>query len=276
MTKTGAILTIAIPMTLLLAGSGAYNYVQQKKIQKQKRLLYAAQDKQKRTENQATQTEQQLREDLTAAQAAITRQRSDLASAASELTTLRTTTSDAQAQLDAANQSARNSQAAAAEAQAKIQGANLQEGKIQMLEMEMAIYKKMGTPQQILAKLDELTRANATIAQQATRPTPRPAAPVELVAPSSPTPVAPVKFSNEVATILKYDPAYDFYVVSAGANNGLKKGDKFVIIRDQKTMGRIEITRAESALSIAVFDPAFTRPTRAFQKGDRVVDLNKP
>ena len=276
MTKTGAILTIAIPLTLLLAGSGAYNYVQQQKIQKQKRLLYAAQDKQKRTENQATQTEQQLREDLTAAQAAITRQRSDLASAASELTTLRTTTSDAQAQLDAANQSARNSQAAAAEAQAKIQGANLQEGKIQMLEMEMAIYKKMGTPQQILAKLDELTRANATLTQQATRPTPRPAAPAELVTPSSPTPVAPVKFSNEVATILKYDPAYDFYVISAGANNGLKKGDKFIIIRDQKTMGRIEITRAESALSIAVFDPAFTRPTRAFQKGDRVVDLNKP
>lgn len=270
MSKTGSILFAAIPLTLLLAASGTYNYVQQQKIQNQKAAVFAAQDKQKGNAESAAQTEQQLREDLAAAQAAITSQRTDLAAIAGELTTLRATTADAQAQLKAANQAARNSQAAAAQAQAKIQTANLQGGRVNVLEMELAIYKKFGTPQEILAKLNELTRAQAALAKPENNPVVAP------VAPKPPPIAAPEKIRGEIGVILKHDPQFDFYVVNVGADIGLKKGDKFMIIRGQKAMGRIEITRAERALSIAVFDPAFTRPPRAFQQGDRVVDLNKP
>ena len=85
-----------------------------------------------------------------------------------------------------------------------------------------------------------------------------------------------VAVSGQIATIQKHNPQHDFYVINVGSDLGLKKGDKFNILRNGQAVGRIEITRAQPVMSIATTDRAFPRPQMPFKPGDQVIDANQP
>ena len=262
MTKFGAILSTAIPLTLLLAALGAYNIVQHRAGQKQSQAFQIQQDRLLTAAARTRETEAQLRADLNQARAQLSKIQTDLASAAAELSTLRSTTADAQGTVEAANQAASNAQAAAAQAQAQLQQAQLRGNGDAQLSAQLADYKTLGTPKEIRARIDKLAQAKVV----EVLPEPQPPQ----------TPTAPTRVSEQIATIQKHNPQHDFYVINVGSDFGLKKGDKFNILRNGQAVGRIEITRAQPVMSIATTDRAFPRPQIPFKPGDQVMDVNQP
>jgi hypothetical protein len=71
--------------------------------------------------------------------------------------------------------------------------------------------------------------------------------------------------------ILNYDPVYKFYNIDAGANRGIKVGDKFTVFRDGKEVGNIEIRRVTPTRSVAVYQKGFPKPSEEFKSGDKVM-----
>ena len=73
--------------------------------------------------------------------------------------------------------------------------------------------------------------------------------------------------------ILNFDPALNFYNIDAGANRGIKVGDKFTVFRDGKEVGKIEIRRVQPTSSVAVYQKGFPRPSAPFKSGDRLMKV---
>ena len=57
------------------------------------------------------------------------------------------------------------------------------------------------------------------------------------------------------------------------AVNEIKKDDKFVIVRDGKLVGKIEIISTTILTSIAVYQKEFPKPSEPFKRGDKVMKI---
>ena len=76
-----------------------------------------------------------------------------------------------------------------------------------------------------------------------------------------------------VYTIQSHDIEHDFYVINAGSDNGIKKGDTFTVVRAGKEIGKIEIARTQPTVSIAVYQKGFPRPSAPFKSGERLMKV---
>ena len=121
---------------------------------------------------------------------------------------------------------------------------------------QIAAYENLGTPQDIKDRLDRLAKLEA-----ATAPAPKKNVPKKTNA-------------GEVGTIQNHDPQLDFYVINVGSDNGINKGDQFTIFRAGKAIGKIEISRTQPTVSIAVYQRGFPKPPTPFKSGDKVMNIN--
>ena len=159
-------------------------------------------------------------------------------------------------QIDQANSSAQIAQAAAAKANSDLQAAQQMVNQVPTLKGQIAAYENLGTPQDIKTKLDRLEKLEAA------------AAPV-------PKKNIPKKTNTgEVGTIQNHDPQLDFYVINVGSDNGVNKGDKYTIFRAGRAIGKIEISRTQPTVSIAVYQKEFPKPPAPFKSGDKVMKIN--
>jgi len=124
------------------------------------------------------------------------------------------------------------------------------------LKGQIAAYENLGTPQDIKDRLDRLAKLEA-----ATAPAPKKNVPKKTNA-------------GEVGTIQNHDPQLDFYVINVGSDNGINKGDQFTIFRAGKAIGKIEISRTQPTVSIAVYQRGFPKPPTPFKSGDKVMNIN--
>jgi F0F1-type ATP synthase membrane subunit b/b' len=79
---------------------------------------------------------------------------------------------------------------------------------------------------------------------------------------------------GEVAKVGVWDAANKFGVFHAGAENGIKVGDKFTIFRDGAAIGKIVVQRVTPVLSVFEADPAFGQPQSPYKIGDSVMKTN--
>ena len=63
-------------------------------------------------------------------------------------------------------------------------------------------------------------------------------------------------------------------VARALSDNGINIGDKFTIVRAGKEIGKIEISRTQPTVSIAVYKKGFPKPPAPFKSGDKVMKIN--
>ena len=120
---------------------------------------------------------------------------------------------------------------------------------------QIAAYENLGTPENIKTMLDRLAKLEA-----ATAPAPNKNVPKKTKA-------------GKVGTIQTHDPQLHFYVIDAGADDGIKKGDTFAIFRNGKAIGKIEISRLQATVSIGVYQKGFLKPTAPFKIGDEVMKI---
>jgi len=223
---------------------------QQEEIKTQNKRLMA-------TEAKARKLDRKLQDGLATTKAELTGRDSQILKLQDQIDGLQTTATANRQQVDEANEAARNAQAAAAQAQAQFQQAEQLTAQIPDLQSQLVAYQKLGTPKEIQTRLDQLANQKAA-----------PAAPK--------APVAPLNQPGQIGTILNHDPKFDFYVINAGTNVGIKRGDKYSIYRERKAVGRIQITSAQPNLSIAAPDRAFPNPPVPFKVGDRVMNFIRP
>ena len=169
---------------------------------------------------------------------------------------LETSLTTKQSQIDQANSSAQIAQAAAAKANSDLIQAQQMANQIPALKGQIAAYENLGTPQDIKDRLDRLAKLEA-----ATAPAPKKNVPKKTNA-------------GEVGTIQNHDPQLDFYVINVGSDNGINKGDQFTIFRAGKAIGKIEISRTQPTVSIAVYQRGFPKPPTPFKSGDKVMNIN--
>ena len=174
-----------------------------------------------------------------------------------QLAGLQGDSAQAKEQIDQANSAAQLAQAAAAKANSDLQAAQQVAGKVPGLEGKLADYENLGTAQSIKTKLEKLAELKA-------------------VDPSGPKkPKKPKQVSGgEIGTIQSHDPQNDFYVINVGSDNGVNKGDKFTIFSGGRAMGKIEISRTQPTVSIAVYQRGFPKPPTPFKSGDKVMKIN--
>ena len=131
-------------------------------------------------------------------------------------------------------------------------------GRVPGLESKLTDYENLGTAQSIKTKLEKLAELE------------------EKTAPGKPK--GPKKPKNvnagEIGAIAAHDPQNDFYVINVGSNNGVNKGDKFTIFSGGRAMGKIEISRTQPTVSIAVYQRGFPKPQAPFKSGDKVMKIN--
>ena len=139
----------------------------------------------------------------------------------------------------------------------------------------------MGTPQQIKSKLDQLAKLKAT--QPGRIPglpgvvpggVPVPTAP--LINPKTGLPLSgsgSVKPATKQFSITSFDPRFDFYVINAGSGKGIKTGDKLIVYRENKAVGKIIIVRVQPTVSIAKIDNTSPNPLLPFKPGDKVMKI---
>ena len=157
-------------------------------------------------------------------------------------------------QIDQANSSAQIAQAAAAKANSELIQAQQMANQVPVLQGQITAYENLGSPQDIKDRLDRLAKLEA-------EPDPDPDPPPD------PNP-------GEVGTIQNHDPQLDFYVINVGSDNGVNKGDKYTIFRSGKAIGKIEISRTQPTVSIAVYQKGFPKPAAPFKSGDKVMKIN--
>ena len=174
----------------------------------------------------------------------------------SQLKGLQGGAAQAQLQIDQANSSAQIAQAAAAKANSDLIQAQQMANQVPALKGQIAAYENIGTPQDIKTRLDRLAKLEV-----ATNPTPKKNAPKK----TNP---------GEVGTIQNHDPQLDFYVINVGSDNGVSKGDKYTIFRAGRAIGKIEISRTQPTVSIAVYQKGFPKPPAPFKSGDKVMNIN--
>ena len=171
----------------------------------------------------------------------------------------------AKEQIDQANISMLTAQAAAkslsaqlAQAQAAAKSANKQlaqaqaaANQIPALKGQIAAFENLGSPQNIKIKLNRLAKLEG-----ATRPFANPK--------KGPPTKALIKF---------YNSELDYYVISKGSADGIKRGDKFIVLRAGEAIGKIEITRSQPLASIAVHQKGFPKPSTPFKLNDEVMKI---
>ena len=162
----------------------------------------------------------------------------------------------AKLQIDQANSSAQIAQAAAAKANSDLQAAQQMANQVPALKGQIVAYENLGSPQDIKDRLDRLAKL-----ETATAPAPKKNVPKKTNA-------------GEVGTIQNHDPQLDFYVINVGSDNGINKGDQFTIFRAGKAIGKIEISRTQPTVSIAVYQRGFPKPPTPFKSGDKVMKIN--
>ena len=79
---------------------------------------------------------------------------------------------------------------------------------------------------------------------------------------------------GEVGKVGQWDAANQFGVFQAGADNGIKVGDKFTIFRGGAAIGKIVVQRVTPVLSVFKADPAFGQPQSPYKIGDSVMKTN--
>ena len=79
---------------------------------------------------------------------------------------------------------------------------------------------------------------------------------------------------GEVGKVGQWDAANQFGVFQAGADNGIKVGDKFTIFRSGAAIGKIVVQRVTPVLSVFKADPAFGQPQSPYKIGDSVMKTN--
>lgn len=79
---------------------------------------------------------------------------------------------------------------------------------------------------------------------------------------------------GEVGKVGQWDAANQFGVFQAGADNGIKVGDKFTIFRGGSAIGKIVVQRVTPVLSVFKADPAFGQPQSPYKIGDSVMKTN--
>ena len=79
---------------------------------------------------------------------------------------------------------------------------------------------------------------------------------------------------GEIAKVGQWDAANQFGVFQAGADNGIKAGDKFTIFRGGAAIGKIVVQRVTPVLSVFQADPAFGQPQSPYKIGDSVMKTN--
>jgi len=160
--------------------------------------------------------------------------------------------------IDQANSAAELAQAAAAKANSDLQLAQQMAGRVPGLESKLTDYENLGTAQSIKIRLEKLAELEAK-----TAPSVRPK-------PNKPKKVT----GGEIGTIQSHDPQNDFYVINVGSDNGVNKGDKFTIFSGGRALGKIEISRTQPTVSIAVYQRGFPKPQAPFKSGDKVMKIN--
>ncbi len=79
---------------------------------------------------------------------------------------------------------------------------------------------------------------------------------------------------GEVGKVGQWDAANQFGVFQAGADNGIKVGDKFTIFRGGAAIGKIVVQRVTPVLSVFKADLAFGQPQSPYKIGDSVMKTN--
>ena len=162
----------------------------------------------------------------------------------------------AKALIDEEKRKAQTAEAAAQSANLQLERAEKIAQSVPGLESKLADYGNLGTAQSIKTKLDKLAK-------------------LEAGATSGPKKKKPRKTNvGEVGTIQNHDPQLDFYVINVGSDNGVNKGDKYTIFRAGKAIGKIEISRTQPTVSIAVYQKGFPKPSAPFRSGDKVMKKN--
>ncbi len=159
--------------------------------------------------------------------------------------------------IDQANSAAELAQAAAAKANSDLQLAQQMAGRVPGLEGKLTDYENLGTAQSIKIKLEKLAELEAETGPVAKKP-------------NKPKKVT----GGEIGTIQSHDPQNDFYVINVGSDNGVNMGDKFTIFSGGRAMGKIEISRTQPTVSIAVYQRGFPKPPTPFKSGDKVMKIN--
>ncbi len=171
-----------------------------------------------------------------------------------QLRRLQGTYAQTQRQIDQANLSAQIAQAAAAKANSDLQQAQQMANQVPALQAQITAYENLGTFENIKTMLHRLAKLEAATAPATNNNVPKKTKPG----------------LGLVGTILRHDPTLDIYVINAGSDNGIKKGDKFTIFRGARVIGKIEISRTQPTISIAVYQKGFPKPPAPFKAGDKV------
>jgi len=204
----------------------------------------------------ASASESKLKTEKDAALTASSTKDGMISSLQTQLTGLQGGAAQAKLQIDQANSSAQIAQAAAAKANSDLIQAQQMANQVPGLQGQIAAYENLGTPENIKTMLDRLSKLEA-----ATAPAPKKNKPKKTKA-------------GEVGTIQNHDPQLDFYVINVGSDNGVNKGDKYTIFRAGRAIGKIEISRTQPTVSIAVYQKGFPKPPTPFKSGDKVMKIN--
>jgi predicted RNase H-like nuclease (RuvC/YqgF family) len=248
------IVKIVLVLNILAGGAGIFfGYTKSGKVDAMKKAKVDAEGK----AQTASASERKLKNEKDAALTASSTKDGTISNLETQLEGLKGDSAQAKALIDQANSAAQLAQAAAAKANSDLQLAQQMAGKVPGLEGKLTDYENLGTLQEIKDRLDRLTK-------------------LEVVDPSGPKkPKKPKQVSGgEIGTIQSHDPQNDFYVINVGSDNGVKKGDKFTIFSGGRAMGKIEISRTQPTVSIAVYQRGFPKPPTPFKSGDKVMKIN--
>jgi TPR repeat protein len=79
--------------------------------------------------------------------------------------------------------------------------------------------------------------------------------------------------NKAIGSIASYDPKFKFYVLNRGADNGIKVGDEYQVIRSGKPIGIIIVKQTQPTVAIAETVELFTQAQ--FKMGDKFVRSDK-
>lgn len=72
-------------------------------------------------------------------------------------------------------------------------------------------------------------------------------------------------------TVLAYNPAWNFVVLSVGDRNGVVNNAEFLVTRGSQMLGRVKVTSVEPSTSIADVIPTSLTAGASIRPGDRVI-----